>query len=357
MGKYRILSIDGGGIRGALSVALLQQLCAQPGLEGWLGQVDLIAGTSTGGLIALGLASGMSLENILGLYKERGKRIFRTSPAEKAFQALDPTKALDKIIYADYDTEDLEVELKEILGEKTLGELGKRVLITAFDLDNADRISLENDEPDPIERAREEAKRLRSRQWKPKLFHNIPGQDADDHVKAYKVGLYTSAAPTFFPVADGYVDGGVFASNPAMCALAQTRDSRNAIEHRPDTDEVVLFSLGTGFSLQHIEGAKLDWGYIPWALPLISIMLDGVSGIAHYQCEQMLKERYARLAPVFPMGTTVGLDAIDQVDWMIEFAERIAEKRQLPDETASKNADQFTAAVEFLKTRWISADA
>lgn len=352
MGKtYRILSIDGGGIRGALSVALLQQLSAQPGLEGWLGQVDLIAGTSTGGLIALGLAKGMSLEEILKLYQERGKRIFYTSPMEKAFQALDPTKALDKIIYADYNTEDLEVELKDILGDVTLGELHKRVLITAFDLDNADPISLENDQADEKERR----KRLGLRQWKPKLFHNIPGTDADDHVKAYKVGLYTSAAPTFFPVADGYVDGGVFASNPAMCALAQTRDARNAPEHRPGPDEVVLFSLGTGFSLQHIEGVKLDWGHIRWAIPLVSIMLDGVSGIAHYQCQQMLQERYARLAPVFPMGMTVGMDAIDQVDWMIEFAERIAEDR-LPadDATTPDNAKHFKEAVSFLKTQWMS---
>lgn len=360
MGRtYRILSIDGGGIRGALSVALLQQLSRQPGLEGWLGQIDLIAGTSTGGLIALGLARGLSLEEILGLYKERGKRIFYTSPLEKTLQALDPTKALDKIIYADYNTEDLERELVDILGpDTTLGDLGQCVLITAFDLDNADDASIQNDQPDPAKRALEQAQRQKLRSWKPKLFHNIPGSDADNHVKAYKVGLYTSAAPTFFPVADGYVDGGVFASNPAMCALAQTRDQRNAPEHRPQTDEVVLFSLGTGFSLQHIAGLKLDWGYIPWALPLISIMLDGVSGIADYQCKQMLEERYGRLAPIFPMGMTVGMDAIDQVDWMIEFAERIAENRLEPeDDTAPINTDQFEKAVEFLKTRWMTAEA
>ena len=357
MGKtYRILSIDGGGIRGALSVALLQQLSRTPELAGWLGKIDLVAGTSTGGLIALGLGKGLSLEEILGLYQERGKRIFRTSFQEQLLERIDPTHALDKLLLADYNTEDLERELIDVLGPTTqLDDLSVRVLITAFDLDNADETSIVNDVSKPEERATKLQERQKRRAWKPKIFHNIPGMDSDGHVLAYKVGVYTSAAPTYFPVADGYVDGGVFASNPAMCALAQARDARNDAPYRADSiDQVVLFSLGTGFSLKHQEGQKLDWGYVPWAVPLVSIMLDGVAGIADYQCRQLLGDRYTRLAPVFPANVSVDMDDVARVPWMIEFAARIVENRpEQDDQLARDNVDQYRRSVEFLKTHWM----
>ena len=351
---YRILSIDGGGIRGALSVALMQQLANTPGLQGWLAKTTLVAGTSTGGLIALGLAKGLSLEDLLDLYQKRGQRIFQTPLAEKILEKVDPSKALDKLFYADYETENLERELKDVLGEHTtLNDLKQmNVLVTAFDLDNADDVSVAMAAPEPSTRARKKQDLEAIRSWKPKLFHNLPSPDSDGHLLAYKVGLYTSAAPTYFPVADGFVDGGVFASNPSMCALAQTRDPRNPSEHQPSLNDVVLFSLGTGFSLQHQPGTTLDWGYVPWAVPLVSIMLDGVSGIAHYQCSKMLGESYARLAPIFPKGKRVGLDAVDDVPWMLEFARAIA-AGQAGDEISKRNNDEYTAAVEFLKTRWI----
>lgn len=357
MGRtYRILSIDGGGIRGALSVALLQQLSATPALAGWLGKIDLVAGTSTGGLIALGLGKGLSLDEILGLYQDRGERIFKTSVQEKLLERLDPTHALDKLLLADYNTEDLERELIGVLGPTTrLDDLGVRLLITAFDLDNADESSIVNDVSKPEERAKKLEERQQRRAWKPKIFHNIPGEDSDGHVLAYKVGVYTSAAPTYFPVADGYVDGGVFASNPAMCALAQARDARNQVPHRAESiDQVVLFSLGTGFSLKYQEGQSLDWGYVPWAVPLVSIMLDGVAGIADYQCRQLLGDRYARLAPVFPAGISVDMDDVARVPWMIDFAARIAQNRPEQDDQLSKdNVDQYRKSVEFLKSYWM----
>ena len=360
MGKpYRILSIDGGGIRGALSVALLQALAGTPGLEGWLSRVDLVAGTSTGGLIALGLAKGLSLEVLLDLYQKRGRRIFQTPPAERILEKVDPTKALDKLFYADYESESLAQELKDVLGETTrLGDLSKRVLVTAFDLDNADEVSLEIAAPDPAGRAVARERLEAKRHWKPKVFHNLPGTDSDAGVLAYKAGLYTTAAPTYFPAAEGFVDGGVFASNPAMCALAQSRDLRNASEHRPALEDVRLFSLGTGFSLQYQPGLTLDWGYVPWAVPLVSIMMDGVSGIADYQCGQLLGDAYARLAPTFPPGKRIALDAVDDVPWMLEFARKIAEGTLegsgAQDRVAADNVAQYRQAVAFLRSRWMA---
>jgi len=292
MAVYRILSIDGGGIRGIISTILLQRLSAEPSLSGWLEKVDLLAGTSTGGLLALGIAKPLNLQVIRDLYETKGEIIFYDS-----WLRCGP----GKIIEAKYDITSLEIELQAILGTTTLSQLSKKVLITAFDLDGVDPQG--------------------QRTWKPKLFHNFPGPGSDGNQLAYKVGVYTAAAPTYFPSADGYVDGGVFASNPAMCALAQTQDPR--IGDRPALTDVVLFSLGTGTSLTYITGERHNWGYIQWVKPLIDLMLDGVAGIADYQCKQLLDRAYHRLAPVFPPPMNIPMDGVDQVPEMIDFAGKV----------------------------------
>jgi patatin-like phospholipase/acyl hydrolase len=294
MAKYRILSIDGGGIRGIVTTVLMQRLKSTPGLEGFLDNVDLVAGTSTGGLLALGIARGLGLEEIRDLYVNDGPEIFDDS-------WLDDLLDLGKLRGADYKTAPMRRVFKRVLGEETtLGQLHTRVLITAFDMDNE-----EEDES--------------RRSWKPKLFHNFPGDGNDRHELAYKVGMYTAAAPTYFPSVDGYIDGGVFANNPAMCALAQTQDKR--YRPTPALDDVKLLSLGTGTSLFYIRGKTLDWGYAQWIKPLISLMLDGISGIADYQCHQMLRDRYHRLAPVFPPDVSIPMDGVKKIPYMIRFAE------------------------------------
>ncbi|MGB5424085.1 MAG: patatin-like phospholipase family protein [Desulfobacterales bacterium] len=294
MPNYRVLSIDGGGIRGLVSTVLLQRLAATPGLEKLLGAIDLIAGTSSGGLLALGIAHRIDLAVIRNLFIQAGPKIFDDS-------WLDDLVDLGKLKGADYDIQPLRRELRKLFGNTTLGQLKKRVLVTAFDLDNEFR---------------------NRRTWKPKLFHNFPGNNNDRNEPVYKVGLYTCAAPTYFPSVDGYIDGGVYAVNPSMCALAQTQDRR--YQPTPLLDEVVLFSLGTGTSLQYIKGRTLDWGYAQWARPLVSPMMEGTAGIADYQCYQILDAHYHRLAPVFPTGTTVPLDAVDKIPYLIDFAESLA---------------------------------
>jgi patatin-like phospholipase/acyl hydrolase len=293
--KYRVVSIDGGGIRGLVTTVLIQRIGATPGLEKFLDSADLFAGTSTGGILALAIAHQLELEKIRDLYVTKGPEIFDDS-------WLDDLVDLGKLRGADYDIGPLRHELKKLFGNTKLGQLKKRVLITAFDLDNED--------PDPAKRT-----------WKPKLFHNFPGPNSDRASSAVDVGLYTSAAPTYFPSVDGYIDGGVYASNPSMCSLAQTQDSRYS--PTPSLNEVLLLSLGTGTSLQYIKGKSHDWGYAQWVKPLINLMLDGTAGIADYQCKQMLGERYHRLAPVFPGGTSVPMDAVDKIPYMIEFAEAL----------------------------------
>lgn len=296
MAKYRILSIDGGGIRGIIPVILLERLGRAGGAPAWPDSADLIAGTSTGGLIALALAAGKSLAEILDVYTARGAEIFDRSLGRMI-------GSLGSLVGAKYDIANLKDVVLPFLGRSTrLADLRQRVLIASFDLDSGGRSR-------------------QGRTWKPKLFHNFPGPDSDGEQLAWKVGLQTCAAPTYFSPYDGFVDGGVYASNPSMCALAQTQDPR--IGAGPRIDEIVMLSLGTGISLQHIAAKSPDWGDAQWIEPLLGIMLDAVSGIADYQCRQILRERYFRLAPLFPAGTAVAMDAVAQGPFMVEFAQAV----------------------------------
>jgi patatin-like phospholipase/acyl hydrolase len=292
MATTRILAVDGGGVRGIIPAIVLQRLCAEPGLEGWLDRVDLLAGTSTGGLIALSLAAGVAVSDLRGLYEQHASEVF-------ADTLWDKIEDLGKLIGAQYHVENLERVVHETLGDKTLAQLDKRVLVTTFDLDNEDP---------------------KARTWKPKLFHNYPGADSDGDALAYHVGTATAAAPTYFESFDGYIDGGVFATNPSMCALAQTQDPRIPDDERAELDDVRLLSLGTGRSLQYIEGTTKDWGYVQWVRPLINLMLDGVNGIADYQCNHVLRDHYHRLAPVFPPDKQIGMDAVDEIPYLADFA-------------------------------------
>jgi patatin-like phospholipase/acyl hydrolase len=306
----RVLAVDGGGVRGIIPSIVLERLCAEPGLDGWLDRTNLIAGTSTGGLIALLLGAGIEVPHLRDLYEQQAGEVFKDS-------VLDDIKDLGRLIGAEYHIANLENVLHKTLGDKTLAELDKRVLVTAFDLDNEDPTA---------------------RTWKPKLFHNYPGPDSDGSALAYRVGTATSAAPTYFEAFDGYIDGGVFATNPSMCGLAQVLDPRIPDAERAELHEVRLLSLGTGRSLQHIEGNQNDWGYVQWVRPLINLMLDGVNGIADFQCKQILGDQYHRLAPTFPPGKKIDQADVGEVPYLRDFALQLD-----LDETA-----------DWLRANWVS---
>ena len=290
MAKYRVLSLDGGGLRGLITVRMLEQLVDDPEIAGWLDQVDLIAGTSTGGIIALGIAAGKPLSELAALYHSKGQAIFDDS-------IWDDIKDMGKIIGADYSSKVLKQELKAIFGTTKLGKLQKKVAITAFDLDN-------------------EAGSKRT--WKPKIFHNYSGPGSDGRYSAANVALYTSAAPTYFPSVDGYIDGGVFANNPSMVALVQAISKKNTPQERAQLDEVVLLSIGSGISLKYIKEKKLDWGYAQWAKPMLEVLMDGVAGISDYQCQQLLDDRYHRLQVTFGKKEKIDMDNVKKISRMDE---------------------------------------
>lgn len=309
MRPYRILAIDGGGIRGIIPAVILDRI--EKVLPGFLAKTTLVAGTSTGGLIALGVALGRSPAELADLYRTKGRTIFRDS-------ILDDVLDLGRTLGAEYETGPLSRAVTSFFGNVTLGELEKKVLIPAFDLDNEAGGG--------------------KRRWKPKFFHNFRGEDSDGALPARRVALYTTAAPTFFPSVDGYIDGGVVANNPSVAALAQTQDRRSE-ERCPRLGRIVLLSLGTGRSLLHVKGKRLDWGFAQWAKPLVKILFDGDLDIADYQCRQLLGDRYCRLDTTFPPGKAVALD-------------NAAELPFLEEQAASVDLD---ATLSWLKRNWMPA--
>lgn len=294
MPRYRILSCDGGGIAGVLTLVIIERILQE--FPDFLTKVDLFAGTSTGGIIALGLANGMHPRDIRLLYEQKGALIFRDT-------WLDDAMDLGNMIGANYDNRGLEHELRKIFGDTPLGAIPKAVLVPAFDLDNAS--------PDPQRRS-----------WQAKFFSNMGGVYGDQEVPAYKVGMYTSAAPTYFPVYEGYIDGGVVANNPSVAAIAHAIDTRKN-PAAPRIDDIALCSLGVGHSLRYITGERLDWGYAQWARPLVNILINGVMGVADYQCRQFLRDRYWRLSPVFPAGTDIALDDVSRTGYLLDFAHQM----------------------------------
>ena len=298
MAAYYILALDGGGIRGVLTAMLLERLEEQQ--PGFLKRIDLVAGTSTGGLLALALASGVEPQTIRSMYEEQGRYVF-------ADTKWDNFKDLGTARGAQYSNTGLKKSLEKIVGDSTLGDLEKRVLISSFDLDN----EATGGPDDP-------------RSWKPKFFHNFPHKDSDVKQLVLDVALRTSAAPVYFPTYQGYIDGGLVANNPSMCALAQALDEDTGGQKVGD---IVMLSLGTGRNPKYIDVENADWGWYQWVKQsrLLDILMEGSMGVADYQSGKLLGESYHRLDPQLPRP--IALDGVDDV-WELK---RIAEEVDLSE--------------------------
>lgn len=284
MSPYRILALDGGGIRGVLTAAILERLDeAQPG---FLKMIDLFAGTSTGGILALALASGMTPTQARELYENLGGYVFKDT-------IWDDIHDLGQMTGAKYSNKPLKEQLAKQFGNMVLSDLKYKVLVSSFELDN------------------EETRSGMPRFWKPKYFHNYPGADSDGHEKVVDVALRTSAAPTYFPVYQKYVDGGVISNNPSMCALAQALEPKTGKQKLSD---IRLLSVGTGYNPQYIPDQNCDWGFIQWAPHLISLLLEGSVGLVDYQARQILADHYVRVNPVLPVP--INLDGLSQIPLM-----------------------------------------
>jgi len=293
-GQYRILSLDGGGIRGLLTARILERI--EKACPGFVSRIDLIAGTSSGAMIAVGLARGLSLPQIVSIFVKSGPLIFR-----KTF--LREVLGLMGILSAKFGTENRRKALLQAVGDVTLGDLSKRVVLSTFQLDSENQLAPSDMKP---------------RMWKAKFFHNYPGLDSDAQEPAVDVILRSSAAPTYFPIYQGFVDGGVVANNPSVCGLTQAMHPEGG---RQNLDALVLLSVGAGLTPNIISSRFGNFGFLQWGLRLFELISDGSVGLPDYQCGQLLGRRYFRMNPVYK--EYIAIDDPNGIDALIAMADGV----------------------------------
>jgi patatin-like phospholipase/acyl hydrolase len=293
MAKYPILSLDGGGVRGVLTARLLERV--EQERPSFLPQVKLFAGTSTGAILAVGLANGLTPTKLVSMYRTHAKDIFHSTPPHQFL-------TLGSLIGAKYTTQERFNVFQEYFPDVTLGQLQSKVLIVTFQLDSLNPIA-----PDPSP----------PRRWQGKFFHNYEGSPYLDQ-KALDVIMRSSAPPVYFPVYQGFIDGGVIANNPSMCALAQAVNPETGGQNIQD---VVLLSLGTGTRPEYLQQTDSNWGVGEWGFKLLDLIFDSGTGLADFHCQQLLGACYSRLNINFGEDQNIGLDAADMTEELISLAD------------------------------------
>ncbi len=279
--NIRILSIDGGGIRGVVPAGVLAEIerrTAKPVSA----LFDLLAGTSTGGILALAMARPAAGTNhaahrasdMVEFYEQLGPAIF----GKPLLHVLGSGDGLIRSKYSDGPIEDA---LQRFFGNTQLSEALASVFVPSYELI----------------------------QQTPFFFRSARAkQDPKFDYPMRTVARSTSAAPTYFPperismpgTNQNYVmiDGGVFANNPTACALVEAR------VQFPQAVDFTVVSLGTGsFKEPPLMTTPENWGIAQWARPLLNTVLDGVDSTVDYQMSQLLEARedgtarYYRLQP------------------------------------------------------------
>ena len=245
----KVLAIDGGGIRGLIPARVLAEIerrCGRPAGE----MFDLVAGTSTGAIIACGLTrpDPLPAARIARIYLEEGPEIFSRSLLKRITSA-------DGYLDERYDSDGLLTSLRRHLGTARLADAKPAILLTAYDLERRRALFLRR----------------------------------DDDLSMVDAAHASSAAPSYFePARVGdmtLVDGGVFATNPSMCAYALCGGP-------PD----LLVSLGCGEHTRRLRYEEVkDWGRLEWARPVLDVVFDGTADAVDLQLRALLGPGYVRL--------------------------------------------------------------
>jgi patatin-like phospholipase/acyl hydrolase len=329
--KFRILSIDGGGIRGIIPGQILVEL--EDKLRKATGKpnaavsdyFDLIAGTSTGGILACALLCPgsdkprkprFSAKEVVDLYMERGHEIFSIPVFHQlrtAFGVLDEK----------YPSDGIEDALDDYFGNTKLSMILKPCLIPAYDI------------------TRRKAHFFTSHDAK-----KDPGKD----FLLRDVARATSAAPTYFEcvnvksltgVSYPLIDGGVFVNNPALCAYAEAHN-----KFKVTAKEMLILSLGTGsVKEEYVYKKARDWSMIQWLKPLLSIMMSGVSEVVDYQLRQIYssvkaQNQYLRIDTNLPVTVNHAMDDATE--------ENRNALRELGTETAQDSSNKINKFVELM---------
>jgi patatin-like phospholipase/acyl hydrolase len=270
MTTFRILSLDGGGLLGAFSAAVLASLEKQTGKK-VVDHFDLITGTSTGGLIAIGLAMGASAQKLLDFYREDGAKIFPATGRVGGW-----VRTIGNIFTPQFKPGPLKEAVGKVVSDKPLREARTRLAIPSYQA-------------------------VPGRVYIFKTPHNAQGrgiQDAD--IPAIDVALATSAAPTYFPaqrvepggVLKGvFVDGGVWANCPAMVGIVEA--CAFCGQRLEDLDMLSISTTNYPFAIGH---QAESWGYWGWARRIIETFMFGQIQGAVAQAECLLgKDRFLRI--------------------------------------------------------------
>jgi patatin-like phospholipase/acyl hydrolase len=286
MKARRILSLDGGGIRGLVTCRWLsgvEDALLAAGKPGLTKSFDLLAGSSTGAIVAAGLAIGLSPAAIAEMYREHRHTIFpgiANRLWSRAGRFLSEGPSAPK-----YDAKGLEKVLRRVFGDARLGQVKLPLLVTGYDT---------------ISRT-------------PVIFKSFKPEHQE--LLLWEVCRASSAAPTYFPAhgmkiegkACALIDGGVVANNPTACAIAEAL-RKDARADQPQ--DLVVLSVGTGARTRSIDlKSAREWGALEWAVPIIDVLFDGNSDSVDYIARHLVGDSYFRLQAEL----AIGMDDMDDV--------------------------------------------
>lgn len=332
---YKILAIDGGGVRGIIAARVLTRVSHERPL--FLEATSCFAGTSSGAISALAVANSVPPEQIAAMFEQKSAAIFDANPIKRLLKTWG-------LLAAKYNNKMLFESLSDLFKNARLSDLKKHVVVSSFELD-----------PGVGDAARPRA-------WQAKFFHNFHSKGPPSTDLLIDIAMRSCAAPTYLPIYQGFIDGGVVANNPSMCALAQAIDPAFG---EAELNDVVLLSIGSGVKSEFDPAKSANRGLLQWGFKILSIVFQGSIGLANYQCRQILGERYYRVNIEIPSHFNIDdtskmqklLELADQIDitellqWLdqywIEHDKSIFESRNLRNGGEINSYQRFEEALAF----------
>jgi patatin-like phospholipase/acyl hydrolase len=278
---FKILAFDGGGVRGIFSTRIIERM---PAL---FKNADLVVGTSSGAINATGLQY-MSPSDLVNLLREESPYIFE----DLGF--ADNVEDLWNLAGAKYYNDALIKTAKSVFGDARLSELKKKTIITSFDLNPSDGI------------------------WRPDVKGNLPGKYYQEDLKIADAVVRSCSAPTYFPIYQKHIDGGVWANNPSMVGISAALDPYVL---KKELENIVVLSIGTGRTPEKYSRPKNDLGAFDWLKAgIIGILLDGSMESVNYYARSLLQERYFRVQ--IDLESPIKLDDAGACDELISLADQ-----------------------------------
>lgn len=263
--RFRVLSLDGGGIKGTYTASVLATLEEMTGKK-IREHFDLITGTSTGGIIAVALGLDVPIERILTLYSQHGSEIF---PCPSTGVVAKLKDKLRHVCGPKHCQDTLSGLIEKTLGNRLFGESKTRLVIPAFD----------------------------AVRGKPQLFKtaHAPAYLQDYKLLASTVALGTSAAPTYYPAYSDtngacFLDGGVWANSPVVVGLLEA----TCVLKWP-IEQVDLLSIGTTQAPFDVSHSKRNGGVAQWNIGLLDLFMEAQVDAALGQARLMTNNRMLRI--------------------------------------------------------------